>query len=568
MKLHSPEFEKALRHGVRQVVRSSPELKREYRAARSGQGNPYINGIVKCWWVFFIGGLIAVAVNKRENIEFGLAIISLVGAVFMFSQSNQLLYRLFQAPELAAFVLLPVAEERIFKWVLWQFIRRSLPTMFFYAISFVTLAAQRDLSPRFGVLVPVFIGLNWAGMVALSIICAAYVPRKISAFGLLLSLLSVGVLLFVVLKEPLWAKFFDPFCWPLSIILPTGWPAVLYSSLIDGWNWKYCGFIGLLGGVFWGVHPALARLSSHYELVEISPVEAPDLVPGEVLPAVAGTRPENSYHLGETEIADLVESRQMFTVPVWRDRGWFEALLWRWLTPREQALGEYAFPLGLNITQAWWRIFRNLALACGVVMLGKVILTSMPISGIISGIILMVPSGQALSQIYGHGRAFSTVHSSGYNIPRHACLGIGYSELSWLLFKCGVAQVPLFLLFSLAVGSVVAVLFALPFGDCEGLAFKIGLACLLTRPFFMILAFSEVSRDSVFRLRWRECFYSGMILGGILLYLGLTIVMLVIPILSIALLCSLLALATAWFCWWLYGCFMQGNNFDLMKAPR
>src|SRR5215475_4839078 len=111
MKLHSPKFETALRHGIKQAIRSSPELRREYRAAkklrRHYSGLPFVWFVVAFVPAFLIGSIQDITSRPATAV----AIIALWGSALMTIRAQMLLNCLFASKDLHTLVLLPIAGQ-------------------------------------------------------------------------------------------------------------------------------------------------------------------------------------------------------------------------------------------------------------------------------------------------------------------------------------------------------------------------------------------------------------------------------------------------------------------------
>src|SRR5579859_849713 len=111
MKLHSPPFEKALKSGVKAKIKSSPELKREYRNAKKAyRRRAYPFWIIRpvYSYIFFIA-VWAVLKGARDPVS-GLAMINLLTFASVSIYTNSLLTALFRANDLPALAVMPVPE--------------------------------------------------------------------------------------------------------------------------------------------------------------------------------------------------------------------------------------------------------------------------------------------------------------------------------------------------------------------------------------------------------------------------------------------------------------------------
>jgi hypothetical protein len=149
----------------------------------------------------------------------------------------------------------------------------------------------------------------------------------------------------------------------------------------------------------------------------------------------------------------------------------------------------------------------------------------------------------------------------------YAGFGIGFRELSRLLLKCSIIQIPLLLAFSLSAGILTARLTGFP--AVNGLVFGLRVAGLVfaSRFIFLVFAFSGGTNDSAsFRLR------SVMLLAVMVsfgtAFLALSVAGLFSPDQFTSWLFCLGSLLTAYAFFRIYGWFYHAGKFDLMSLPR
>jgi hypothetical protein len=566
MKLHSVQFEHSLRRRVKQAVSDSQELKREYRAAKR-QARQYSSaGFFRVCLSLLLGCAVWGAVEYTQHPATALAILNLWALGSVFIRAKDLLACLFMEPDLAALSLLPIPEKTIFEWEFQKFIRRSLYSLADFIIGYGALALACDFGPGRWLLAMLLAALTWTVLLALAVIGAAYLRRTLIFFvANALTVAWVGLMIVWKILAASLLEILDRWSWHLNLLLPTGWPVSLAHGLYSGWDWRYLGLLVLIGGVCWSVRLALAQLRSGYEFVDVSYVEAPDILPESEAFDEADESDGRSAHLGETAIEEIVQSRQFLALTPWRQRGWFEEKLWLWLSEREKALCEWIFADGVSIVGPWKNAARNLLFVWVALFALKWLSAS--VSGWLIIIGLGVPLGQAIRLFYGTGRAFNSIACGGVSVPLYAGLAAGYRELSWLLFKYSLIQLPLLVVFSLCGGAIAAYLTDWPVW--HGLLIALKLVCLLSaaRCIFVALGFSSGTNDSAkFSLR------SGCVLTAIIAC-GLTFLILAISWLLVAnpvsaMICGALAMVDAFLFWRIYGWFYNTWRFDLMSIPR
>lgn len=569
MRLHSPRFEKALRRGVKKAVRSSRELKREFRQAKKFRRSSNILGFYRFFFsvvlVFVVWGITSATGHPAT----GLAALSLWTFAWIFFHSQSLWSCLNTATDLPALTLLPVAESAIFRWELQKFLRKAFFSLLDLAAGFGVLALLLNFSPaKWLALIPIT-ALSWLTLLSLAAFCAARLPRPVRQMiitGIVLSGLSL-----VFIAGPMGKVFLACLdrCAPeLNLWLPTGWAISQFELLLPGSRWTNLYLLVPVAAIIWTLGSSLKRLKSGFHFEEKTQPVAADLIPGSEMdgPVAAIHSKQMPPHLGLTAIEEIVQTRQFFSPAAWPHYGWFEQQLWRWLNAREKTLGEFVFPKGCKITASWKVAVRNL---CVAVAASFAVGWFSPAGKVwILGIGLFISFCHAWGQIVWSGAAFHSMFSSGVRIPFHAGFPIGYRELSRLLFKYSAVQLPLFIPFIMICGVLGAHLAAIPItGKIIITAFKAAILLFATRFILVTFAFSSITNDST-RFQFRTwALVSVMVLLGLLFLLfGGAGLFVPYPLAAWALL--LLAVLDAWGFFRAYGWFYHANHFDLMSLPR
>jgi hypothetical protein len=272
----------------------------------------------------------------------------------------------------------------------------------------------------------------------------------------------------------------------------------------------------------------------------------------------------NQLHLGLTAIEEIVQTRQFLATAAWHRNGWFEQRLWNWMNMRERNLSEFVFPGGFAIIAPWFKAMRNVLIAAAAALaIGMVSPTA---KLWVFGLGLFIAGLQALVQISDNGIAFRSMFYSGVNIPVYAGYGIVYRELSRLLIKCFVVQIPLFIPFVTFCGLLTTLMFNLPWQMGVIAGFKAAILLLGARFIFIVFAFSGGTNDST-RFRVRTLTLFAVVLGLGFTYLGLGIAGFLVPS-PVAFIFPVLAVLDAYILFRIYGWFYHANRFDLMNIPR
>jgi hypothetical protein len=203
MKLHSPQFQRRLRRGVKQAIRGSRELKKEYRQSKKFRKSIISAWVFRCILSQALGFGVLVITMWTGHPVTGLAVITLwtFAGIFFYAQS---LWTVLHAhPDITALRLLPVPEETIFRWELQKFLRKTFMSLLDLATGFGVLGLFLRLSPTQWLAVPPIILLSWLTLMALTALCLLYVPRKVYRI-MAGSVMWFGFVLFITNQS--WAK--------------------------------------------------------------------------------------------------------------------------------------------------------------------------------------------------------------------------------------------------------------------------------------------------------------------------------------------------------------------------
>ncbi|HTR44044.1 MAG TPA: hypothetical protein VMH87_20715 [Pseudomonadales bacterium] len=561
MKLHSPNFEKALKRGVKSQIRGSPELKREYRKAKKAfRKRSRINWLFRPVWSFVIGLFVWVIARETGHPASGLAIINLLMLLSLSIFAQSLLTMLFRAGDLPALALMPISEAKIFRWELQKFFfRHALFSIFDIAAGFIALAASLQFSLAQSVMAGACAALSWVMLLALAAFCAARLPhlpyqRITGVFFIFGFALFAGHSVFgrAVLN------FFDGIAPVLNLISPTGWAPSLFQLFLPEANRLEAILIVPIALVILSVRNSLQLLQSRLKFKEHAIPEVRDQIPG-----VKADDPNQPSRAGITAIEDIIQSRQ-FLEPK-QAVGWFEKRLWKWLTPRERSLVEFAFPKGLVITRPWISILRNFLL---MMLIGYAVgLLDLHLRAWVFGVGLFITLCQCLVQIWSNGAAFRIMFNGGILIPIYAAYPIAFRDLSRTFLKLSVIQLPMFLVYTTVSMVLLAPFLGLVFFDSVVFGFKAGLLIFASRFIITIMAFSARTNDTArFRVRTIALILIFLLLGC--LFLGLSGAGLFVPNAAISWLVSAAAVFDAYALLGIYGWFFNAYRFDLMSVPR
>jgi hypothetical protein len=560
VKLHSPGFEKALRRGVKSRIRSSPELKREYRKAKKAfRGRNNFGWVIRPVWSLVLGLLVWNVSKMTGNFATGLGMINLIMFLSLCLFTPGLLAMLFRASDLPALTLLPVSEAKIFRWELQKFfLNRALFSIMDIGACFIALAILFQFSLAQMVLALACAALSWVMLLALTALCAARLPRL--PYQIITTVFFIFGFTLLVGHEVIGRavlNFFDAAVPVLNLTLPTGWaPSLLKLFLRDG-NWLEAALIVPMALVILSIKNSLQFLQSRLTYKEHFVPEVTDQIPG------AKADDPSKPRVGITEIEEIIQSRQFLRQN--EPTGWFEKRLWQWLNPRERSIVEFAFPKGLAITKPWILVLRNFLL---MILIGFTAgILDLTLQYWVFGIGLFITLCQCLVQIWSNGATFRIIFSGGVLIPIYAAYPIAFRELSRTLFKLSIIQLPMFLVYTTASVVLVGRYWGLDFFDSGVLGLKIGFLIFATRFIMTALAFSARSNDTTgFRVRPIALILAFLILGC--LFLGLVGGGLLVPNPVLSWVLSLAAVGDAYALFSIYGWFYNANRFDLMSFPK
>ncbi len=566
MKLHRPEFERTLRKEVRRAVREKPVLKRAARRGRKAKH--YSVGLVLRACLSSLLGLVVwnVAVGNHHP-DAPLALIGLWALAGVFFQAHNLQVGLYQASDLSALELLPVATDTVFQWQFQKFLRSSLWLLWDLVLGFGSLAFTKGSGWSWLAVLP-FAGLMW--WLTLSLAALLVLRCMLFPYGVVTLLLQGAGFIVVVGREYVGSfllAVLDRSAGWIIAVLPTAWPAIGFKVVHGEAAWFYLGSLVPTILLALTMRSSIAALRRDYILVETVQTEAPGLVPGDELEAPSF--PEGQHiaprRVGTTEIEDIVCERLFGPKPTWKRRGWLEEWLWRWLNERERRLSEFVWPDGPTISIPWKKAFRNLAIGMAAAFaLGA---ASPGLRGWVFGLTVFISGCQTLVVMLNNGAAFRPALLSGVNIPTHAGLPVGYRELARLLLKYSAVQVPALLGFLMICGSLAAWFLGDPwFLGCHFGA-KLGLLLLGLRLAVIVFAFSSGTNDSS-RFRLSALALIVLVVALVVAALGCGIAGLFVPVAGAAWLLVLLAIFLCYSLVVLYGWFYNANSFDLMNLPR
>jgi len=475
---------------------------------------------------------------------------------------------LYGSPDLPALLLLPVEAAGLFRWEFQKFLRGSVWSLVGILFGFAGLACFLQLSVYQWLGLIVIAVLTWLLTLALTILGAVHAPRI--PYNLLSNAFIVLILLSVVTGKiigfaPL-ITLLDNTANVIVAVLPTAWVASLVELLVHVGNWWTLLLLVPICAAIWKAKHSLAALASGLELREIVLDEPSDVLTEATTEAkpLSDSMVERSRRLGVTAIEEVVRSRQFLAAPQWPQSGWFENLLWRWLTQREKALTEFVYPNGFCFTAFWKKMARHLVFASLIATVASLLFPDARLW--IFGVAFLVPASRALSLFLDSGRAFTPTMFSGVMMPLYAGYAVGFRELARLLFKCSAVQLPLLTCLAIATSSVFSYLCQFPLTQGAVLGFKAALLLFAARFIFVTFSFSGGTNDaSGFGIRFLLLLPLVILSPFAFLALGGVSLLAPNPLAAWLSFAAAVGVAYAFFC--IYGWFYHANRFDLMRLP-
>jgi hypothetical protein len=569
MKLHSPTFEKTLRKNLRNTIRSSPELKRDFKRANKFRRLYAGTKLFRPALSILLALVVWHIAEATEHAQSALAVISLWTFCLIFFQTIRLWTCLFAASDLPALSILPVPGHLIYRWQLQKYFKGSFWSLLDFVAGLGALGIFYGISfAQWCCLFPIGV-LAWSHLLALSSFCAARLPRQLVQILAGLIALTGGVLVFAekMIGDQLVATL-DQFGPQLNLFLPTGWAVSQFQLLLPEPGWMTLVLIVPVFAVIWTTRSSMNRLKANYEFTEITTPEAADIIPGDELgeSTSKGAPQKVPVHLGLTEIESIVDSHRFLETPQWQLRGLWERLLWRWFNDREKRLAEFVFPDGVRISKSWKKIYRNLVVSVLLIVAAGFI--SKDAGPWVLAVGVLVTLAHSVGVLLNNGAAFRPMFNSGVTLPLYAAYPIGFRELARLVFKYSIVQLPLLLSFCMIWGALIAqMIFQQSF--FYGIIFGAKLGCTFIggRYVLMTFAFSANTNDNAgFRIRTFATFV--ILITCSLIYGILSVVSVFLPNVLYSFGLLALGFVDAYILFRSYGYFYNSNRFDLMRLPR
>lgn len=471
--------------------------------------------------------------------------------------------------DVVALRFLPVSDATTASWALDKSFRQALFSLLDVMVGLGTLGACEHLSLSGWIALAPLVPLTFGMTLALAAFGAARFPQ--APYGVVTgNIFVLAVVAYIAIRAagPSALRFIDHIAPTCNLLLPTGWPLLLFDLLLPDGKWATALLLIPIGMVFWSFRDSIAIIRARFAYLEPILAEAPDLVPeGETEVEAASAEvypPMVQRRIGVTAIEESILSGQ-FLVRQECNFPWLECRLWIWLSEREKTLAEFAFPGGLALTKMWkiilWQFFLTLGLSFVIGM-------ASPFLGHwIFGIGLFIVFSQAMAQVLGTGVAFGALLNGGVQIPIYAAYPISYLELSRMLIKYSIIQMPLMMLLTTASFTYAMPFFGLSRPEGMILGLKAGVLFFGARFPMLVFSFSAGSNDTS-RMRLMSLVLLAFFAVSAGLFFGVGAIGVMNQTEWVSWPCCGLCVFIGYAVFRIYGRFYHTNCFDLMREPR
>ena len=566
MTLHSPEFETRLKAACTAAIAESPDLQRRTLRPLRWHERWSIFPFVRPLFSALMGYGVWLMAKETGHLRSALAVITLTGFLLACMKAARLLEQLYKASDLPILFVLPASDDTIFRWESRGYHWRSLGSLLDFVVAYGVLGFYYGLPPVAFAGVFVIAVFTWGLVMALSIMGAAYLPKvPYWIAGVAFIALGLGVLYSESFRQGVVSVIDAKALW-INALFPSGYAVWLFDLLTPPADWWHLAMLAPIATLLWIGKGALAHLRANYRSPQIDIEQARHWDPrGELEEELydAPSADAGMLNLRPSEIEEHISRREFLEPPTWHTWGLFERLLWKWLTPRERVLAEFAFPEGIEIGGSWVIALKTFACTCLAWSATGLLFPTLALW--LLGIGLFITVCMALG-LTGGGRAFDVAQVSGAIIARHSLYAIGYRELGHVLFKHAAVQIPMLMAFTISASALLAYAARWPMEPTLIFGVKAGGALFSGTFVVAMFGFSGNSTDSV--LRWRNLgFLSAVLLCGFAeIGLGLAAFLSKNP--AIAWPCWALMIANAYLLFRVYGWFHDRNAFDSMRVAR
>jgi hypothetical protein len=482
-------WERSARRAVRAVLRRSRAQWKEYRKRRTWLP------VVPLWSLVVLIPL-AVFLWRLGATEIGLARISLAACLYasatVFFRMASYEGRLYSSPDRTWALHVPVADRQYFDYASLQSLKGSLFVLVAFLMVYAIHADLAQGSPVSWTVIVVGAALQWAAVLAMVAAGLVFWPKPSITPGFLLVMV-----LFAVVVSPVAAHNIAP----ILVLLPAGWiHRMVDARLAD--PGMLAAALTLLALLLGAVVVMWRRLRKSYpakEIVVLFPEQDMDEEAGQE-PAEADTRAELVPNLLGTQdwFAGAQERNQILrgglAAQPWENAGWIERLAVRWMSPREQALLEFASAVEPDAwTRPWYRAWKWLAAGFVLALIQSILpdwLRWLPLAPPLVAFL-------SVSPIFGGAWALFQTHAAGLQQTSvHPHYPVGYFETSRVILKMNLARFLAAIPVVLLAGGIAAASSGNAILDGGLFALKVILIAVALQLFLVAAKFSSGTNDT------------------------------------------------------------------------
>ncbi len=440
MNLRNKSFELSVRRRIRTALRSSKQLRKEYRHARKTRRQnlhtrPWMARVV----FLFLAGVMLILQPRSVEQVIGLIVLWQLGSLFI--RASLLNAALYFSPALRVFNCLPISDENIFKTQFRTFLRGSLWSAVDFSILYYVLAAKAG-NGIYSTLTAICFGtIEWFFIVAFAVSLVVIGVRTFFYhLSLLFTLAAFGLLFFLPNKQAIAEGISATAYW----VPPVGW---LIHAL--GITPSKGALLDLLPCIFSAIvlmiFPiAYQRVRQRYLLPETIFLQAARMTPSPMAgpadyPEVAATFTEQA-----AEAVTRIKQGELRAGLDWNRLGIMERFVACTLTERQRTITDYL----VAGNPSWTAGFRGFVILVLILLAGASLFASVAKS--VSGGLLTFSAFVVFGTFFGKWRGFASPQGAGLQSPFYALYPIDIWELLRLLLKITLLRFALFLPFAVA----------------------------------------------------------------------------------------------------------------------
>lgn len=479
MRLEWPAFEKQSRKLVREELKRSPALRKEFKKGRKANANLPGRLLGKVGlpllWI-----LIPANMMMKQGFPTALAIISLWFAGSCFLRGHRWFQHFYASRDLVVLNLLPLNDEQVFQVQKRNYFKSSLWLIWELLAAYCIVGLFWEESRSVYYLLPFAALLQAMLVMALGLHLANWLHfLPLGAIGGFLRVSAVALLIWA-LNQP---ENSNGIVQVSSYIFPTGW--LNYALYLGGvkHDWFSLALLIPIVALIVASRFAWARLRAFYSLEGFEVIPSLNNAPEEpeLTPESFDRKP------GPTEIEDNIGARNFLKGVNWQATGWLERFVAGLFSKREMEIAEFL----VAQNPGWTKAFN-----VGLVIWLMVCLVVWTLGSYNFTIVYMCAYllGTATLPIFGgHWRGLRQMATGGVFIPAFAVYPIAFNEVARVLLKVNVTRILAASPFLITFGALASYkLNASPLLGAE-IALQILEVLILVQPVFVLLPISTTS---------------------------------------------------------------------------